>query len=97
MCPNFVEFYRAAADGNVMARNYFGASGEATVGAGLGANVLLGGRQDGFEVFTSSHRITGSVGELAPAWRRTVRVCAGRTKTYRIGLPPVTAMVAPET
>ena len=59
MCPNFVEFYGAAADGNVMARNYFGASGEARVGAGLGANVLLSGRQDGFEVFTSSHRVTG--------------------------------------
>lgn len=31
-----------------LAGNYFGASGEATIGVGLGANVLVGGSRDSF-------------------------------------------------
>ena len=39
----WVVFTKTVAGPGFLAGDYFGASGEATVGAGLGANVLLGG------------------------------------------------------
>jgi hypothetical protein len=60
-----------------------------------GITLIAVARQDGFEVFTHPNRVTGD--SVAPALRSTVGSRADRSKIYRIGLPPVTAMVAPET